>query len=236
VRISNDDVVEALAPANFFSARPYLFGSGIPTNEHLKTMEALKVALIVSLTLEPLKPGRAINHQPKPCSKPEFTYVAEDIFDGVEARRLHIPVTDGFPPTEEAMVLFLREAKEVIDKGGGVFVHCWLGKGRTGTLLAGYLIFWEKMDPKEAIDYIRSLSPGAISSQSQVEYLTNPEFPKNTKEATQPAPVIRTPACGECYQTRNQTTDRSLHTMLLRTAALSGSSKDNNCGVFIIGS
>jgi len=143
-KISHEDVVEALAPVNFFSPRRYLLGSGIPTkNEHLRTMSSLGVTLIVSLTIDPLKPGRAINHQPPSAAhRPEYTEIEDDIFEGVEhIKRLHIPVTDGYPPTSEAMNLFLKEAKDAIDAGGKVYVHCWLGKGRTGTFLAGKFCF-----------------------------------------------------------------------------------------------
>lgn len=96
------------------------------------------------------------------------------------------------------------------------------------------------MDPQEAIDYIRSLSPGAISAPRQVEYLKNPEFPKNPKEASQPPPIPLTSQDAECYQSRAQTTGRSLQLLLHRTAGQldSGEGKVVNFrggGVYFIG-
>jgi len=135
---------------------------------------------------------------------------------------LHLPVTDGYPPTSEAMATFLKEAKAAIDAGGKVYVHCWLGKGRTGTFLAAYLIHWEKMDPKEAIEYIRQKSPGAISTAEQVKYLTDPGFPTNALEESQPPPVAKTLQSDACYQSNNQTTDRAVARLVSRTSWMIG--------------
>jgi len=50
-------------------------------------------------------------------------------------------------------------------------VHCAAGKGRTGTILAAYLLKQNNISSQEAIKKIRSLRPGSIQSRSQEEIL-----------------------------------------------------------------
>ena len=52
-----------------------------------------------------------------------------------------------------------------------VMVHCLAGLGRTGTLLACYLIKYQKMPAEEAIQKIREERPGSIQSFTQEEII-----------------------------------------------------------------
>jgi atypical dual specificity phosphatase len=46
-------------------------------------------------------------------------------------------------------------------------VHCAAGRGRTGTILAAYLIKKENLTANQAIKKIRSMRPGSIQSDRQ---------------------------------------------------------------------
>lgn len=48
-----------------------------------------------------------------------------------------------------------------------VAVHCMLGHGRTGTMLACYLVKTQKMSGSDAIREIRRLRPGSIETREQ---------------------------------------------------------------------
>lgn len=48
-----------------------------------------------------------------------------------------------------------------------VLVHCAAGKGRTGTVLAAYMIKKEGLTPIEAVRKLRNMRPGSIQSERQ---------------------------------------------------------------------
>ena len=52
-----------------------------------------------------------------------------------------------------------------------VMVHCLAGMGRTGTILACYLIKYQKMSANEATEKVRRERPGSIQSYPQEEII-----------------------------------------------------------------
>lgn len=79
---------------------------------------------------------------------------------------VHIPVPDMDAPSGRQ----LRAAVDTIERakksGMGVAVHCAAGKGRTGTVLAAYLVT-QGMTAGEAIRKVRELRPGSIETFEQ---------------------------------------------------------------------
>ncbi|KAJ4939335.1 hypothetical protein JOQ06_028784 [Pogonophryne albipinna] len=62
---------------------------------------------------------------------------------------------------------FLSIVEEANAKGEGVAVHCMHGHGRTGTMLACYLVKTRKMSGIDAINEIRRLRSGSIETNEQ---------------------------------------------------------------------
>ena len=60
-----------------------------------------------------------------------------------------------------------------------VMVHCLAGLGRTGTILASYLVKYQKMSADEATKKVREERPGSIQSYPQEEIIF--QFEKSLK-------------------------------------------------------
>ncbi len=142
-------------PANFSFLIPgVLAGSASPgtmgplTNE-LEAARRQGIRAIVSLTEEPL-PAAVLNEA-------GFKY-------------LHLPVEDFTAPTLGQMREFCRFVDEVRGEGGAVLTHCRAGVGRTGTMLAAYLIK-EGESAEQAIAKVRRKRPGSIETGPQQDSL-----------------------------------------------------------------
>ncbi|KAI9025408.1 protein-tyrosine phosphatase-like protein [Hyaloraphidium curvatum] len=73
-------------------------------------------------------------------------------------------------PSLELMDSVVEECKRVVERGGKVATHCHAGMGRTGLVIACFLI-GRGMDPEDALKKVRSRRTGAVQSPSQEEFL-----------------------------------------------------------------
>jgi len=122
-----------------------LAGSARPESERdLESLKKLGIRTIISLTEDPLdfEVGRL-----------GFDY-------------LHSPITDFDAPSQDQLVKIIRFIEESISKSKPVLVHCAAGKGRTGLVLAAYLVHHGKR-AEDAINQVRALRPGSIEMPAQ---------------------------------------------------------------------
>jgi atypical dual specificity phosphatase len=82
----------------------------------------------------------------------------------------HIPVPDYHAPAIAQIEEFVRFVRQRREEGGKVLVHCMGGIGRTGTMLAAWLIA-EGASASDAIRTVRAGRPGSIETESQVRRL-----------------------------------------------------------------
>ena len=92
---------------------------------------------------------------------------------------LHLPVVDMEPPTLDEVVRFMDFVQRAENENRPVVVHCGAGQGRTGTMLACYLVR-KGYDAQDALVQVRRRRPGSVETPEQeavvykyAEYLKN---------------------------------------------------------------
>ena len=120
-------------------------GSGANLEGDLAFLEEQGINLLVSLTEEVLDASLLAGHN-------------------IES--LHLPVPDFSPPTLGQQIEFVRRVSQTLSNGGRVGVHCTAGIGRSGTMLATYLVF-RGSSANDAIVRVRELRPGSIETAEQ---------------------------------------------------------------------
>jgi atypical dual specificity phosphatase len=135
-------------------------GSGSPRSyEDIKWLADQKIRAILTLTSTPLPDDWLVG----------FT-------------TLHIPIIDFNAPTLDQYNTAVRFLDTSQADGRTPLVHCAMGYGRTGTILAAHLII-QGESTMDAIAEVRRARPGAIETQEQEFALFNFEAEVKTLDA-----------------------------------------------------
>nr|MDO8099086.1 dual specificity protein phosphatase family protein [Candidatus Njordarchaeota archaeon] len=81
---------------------------------------------------------------------------------------LLLKVLSFMPPTQEQIDRFIEFARTMDDQGKPIVVCCRMGWGRTGSMLACYLVS-KGFDAESAIEEVRRLRPRSVESTEQEE-------------------------------------------------------------------
>lgn len=136
-----------------FMAGPYPGESGGGVTAEVSVGQLLGVGITVFIDLT--KPGEA----------PEYAR-----YLGGRARHTRIGVVDFDVPDHDQMVRILDEIDRAVRAGGVVYLHCYAGLGRTGTVVGCYLVR-HGLTGQQALKAIRHLRketsfPRAASPQT----------------------------------------------------------------------
>jgi atypical dual specificity phosphatase len=129
----------------------------------LAWLQSAGIVVLVSLTEEP---------------------IPESALEKFGMTGLHLPVEDFTPPTLAQIDRFLNEVELAESEDFALGIHCTAGKGRTGTMLAAYLVT-QGFSAEEAIAEIRKLRPGSVETPEQEQRVA--EF-AGTQEKTGEGP------------------------------------------------
>ena len=84
---------------------------------------------------------------------------------------LHILSNDMSVPEFDDLIYAVDFIHRRITNNEPVLVHCLAGMGRTGVILACYLVKYQKMSASEATEKVREERPGSIQSYPQEEII-----------------------------------------------------------------
>lgn len=79
---------------------------------------------------------------------------------------VNVPVPDMEAPTDRQLDHLLATIRKATAAGMGVAVHCGAGLGRTGTVLAAYLVA-AGLSARDAVAKVRELRPGSVETADQ---------------------------------------------------------------------
>jgi atypical dual specificity phosphatase len=128
--------------------KPHLAAMAKPASlEELHWLRRQGIELLVSLTEEPLR---------------------RDWLEEAGMLAFRVPMEDMEAPSQEQLDRCISAINRALERQMGVGVHCGAGLGRTGVVLACYLVV--KGHPAEnALARVRRLRPGSVETDDQAE-------------------------------------------------------------------
>ncbi|MEM2846881.1 MAG: dual specificity protein phosphatase family protein [Nitrososphaerota archaeon] len=138
-------------PSNFSWVDERVAASGRPmTMKQLEWIKSQGIDAILSLTEHPL-PGEWVERL------------------GIEY--MHFPIEDHSAPDPEMLKEIVDRVLALVSGGRRLLIHCAAGLGRTGTVLAAYLVASKGVSGEEAIKAVRKLRPGSIERAQEISII-----------------------------------------------------------------
>ncbi|MDA4120292.1 MAG: dual specificity protein phosphatase family protein [Thaumarchaeota archaeon] len=124
-----------------------LAGSGYPASKkQLEWITAQGIDVVLTLTEKPLP---------------------SELTDGIRMEFVHLSMRDHGVPVPSTLDQGATLVQTRIGEGKNVLVHCLAGEGRTGCVLAAYLIMTRRIGGDEAISILRDIKPTFVEWQQE---------------------------------------------------------------------
>ncbi len=120
--------------------------------------------------------------------------LTEEAPDLAEIERLglrwkQVPMVNKQPETPETLEKAVDFVRAELSSGRRVLVHCLAGQGRTGMVLAAYLVSSRGLSPEEAVGAVRMVRPLSLTRGRQREAVgAYAEYLKRTPTRRAPSP------------------------------------------------
>lgn len=140
--LSPPTAVQAVAGvSNLTLVDDHLWRGAVPSLDGYESLSAAGVTTIVDLRAEP------------------NASVLDPHIESLGMRVVHLPIRDGQTPTEGQVARFIREVE---GSDGLVFVHCGAGVGRTGSMVAAYLVQSGQVTSMQAVTSNLGVGPPSL--------------------------------------------------------------------------
>ena len=176
----------------------WISGGSFPvTKSVLHWLKIIHVKVIVTLTIEPIKLGRNINHVPFDHDCTEWTDcdLTEEDLDGFEL--IHIPIADAMFPTPENAAKLLEVAQRCKEQKLRTYFHCWQGRGRTCTSVIYILMKLYNLNFDQAYSIVHWKYHSIKLTPAQCKFLKGEEL--NDTDMINTEPIIKTPSDHKCF-------------------------------------
>jgi atypical dual specificity phosphatase len=104
-----------------------------------------------------------------------ITLTEKDLDDAALARHglhnVHLSIFDREAPSLAQTYMLIRKMQALMDQGHIIAVHCKAGIGRTGTILAAWMIREGGVGAAAAIERLRKINPAYVQSEVQEKFL-----------------------------------------------------------------
>lgn len=139
--------------------RPLLAAMALPeSKDDLEWLRQHGIEVLISLTEDPLR---------------------RDWVNDTGFLVVHEPINDMEAPTQEQLDRCVSAIARAHANNMGVAVHCGAGLGRTGVVIAAYLVH-RGQTARDAIAHVRRLRPGSIETEEQAEAVA--EFSRRKRQ------------------------------------------------------
>ena len=179
----------------------WIYGGSFPGYKStFDYLQNVGIKLIITLTIEPIKSGRNINHVPHSHDDTEWMDSDLDDDDLQRFKIIHIPIADtGFPTITNANRLLQTITTYRLDHPKSkVYFHCWLELGRTCTSIIYILMKTYNMTYNEAYSNIQRQYKLVKVGMKQFKFLNSIAF--TNEDIINSQPTIKTPKNHECYK------------------------------------